>query len=374
MLKQHLGPARFWAAINRFLTRHAGGTATSDDLRQAVLDATGESMGWFWSQWIYQAGYPEFAVTARWDSAAAVLALDVRQTQRDTATADSAGFRFTTPAVFRAPVAIRVGTADGDVVRQVLIDRREQTVRIEGVASAPSMVVFDDDNAVLKSLAFAQPTVWLAALLARHPDLWNRSWAIGQLGRRSDDSLAAAALDLAARTADHPLTRAQAVSALGGFSAVRARPAIDATLRDSSSRVREAGVTALGGVGGEGAAGAAARVWASDPSYEVRAAALTALARVDPEGARSTVALGLETPSYRDAIQNAAILAALQRPDSGLVAGLERIAAGPELAATALAVLAGRGNAEAKAALARLQQDARPWMRERVREAAGTSH
>jgi HEAT repeat protein len=138
--------------------------------------------------------------------------------------------------------------------------------------------------------------------------------------------------------------------------------------------VREAGVTALGGVGGDGAAGAAARVWASDPSYEVRAAGLTALARLDPEGARSAVALGLETPSYRDAIQNAAILAALQRPDSGLVAGLERIAGGPELASTALAVLAGRGNAEAKAALARLRQDARPWVRERVREAAGASH
>jgi aminopeptidase N len=373
MLKQHLGPERFWAAINRYLTRHAGGTATSDDLRQAVLDATGESVGWFWSQWIYQAGYPEFAVVARWDSAAAALTLDVRQTQRDTATADSSGFRFTTPLVFRAPLAIRVGTAAGDVVRRVVIDRREQTVRVEGVASAPSMVVFDDDNAVLKSLAFDQPTAWLATLLARHPDLWNRSWAIGQLGRRADDSLAAAALAGAARSADHPLTRAQAVSALARFPAASARPAVDAALQDSSARVREAAVATLGGVGGAGAAAAVARVWAKDPSYEVRAAALTALARLDPEGARSAVAEGLETPSYRDAIQSAAIVATLQRPDSGLVAGLERIAGGQELPATALALLAGRGNAQARAALARLTEDARPWVREWARQAASAS-
>jgi aminopeptidase N len=43
MLKTQLGPERFWASIRRYLTRHAYGSATSDDLRQAVLDATGRA-------------------------------------------------------------------------------------------------------------------------------------------------------------------------------------------------------------------------------------------------------------------------------------------------------------------------------------------
>ena len=180
MLKQHLGPERFWASINRYLTRHQYGTATSDDLRQAVLDATGESLPWFWSQWIYQAGHPEFQVTAAYDSAGAALTLTVRQTQRDTA-----------PAVFRSPVAIRVGTGKEDVVARVVIDRREQTIRIEGVREAPTMVAFDDENAVLKTLSFHQPTPWLANLLHRHPNLWNRSWATTQLASRTGDALAA---------------------------------------------------------------------------------------------------------------------------------------------------------------------------------------
>ncbi|MBA3259940.1 MAG: hypothetical protein H0T68_10820, partial [Gemmatimonadales bacterium] len=190
MLKQQLGERPFWAAINRFLTRHGGRTATSEDLRQAVLDATGQSLGWFWSQWIYQAGYPEFAVTAAWDSAAGAAVLTVRQTQQDTLRADSTGLRFTVPQVFRAPVAIRVRTTGGDLVQRVVIDAREQTVRIGGVREAPTMIVFDDENAVLKTLEFEQPTPWLTTLLARHPDLWNRSWAIGQLARRTGDSLA----------------------------------------------------------------------------------------------------------------------------------------------------------------------------------------
>ncbi len=370
MLRQQLGERPFWAAIKRYLTRHGGGTATSDDLRQAVVAATGQSLSWFWSQWIYQAGHPEFAVAAVWDSAGGAVTLTVRQTQRDTLPPDSTGFRYTVPEVFRAPVDVRVGMAAGDVVRRVMIDRRQQTVRIDGLRGRPDMVVFDDENAVVKRLAFEQPTAWLAALLGRHPDLWNRSWAIGELARRRTDSLAGSALAAAARGADYPLTRAQAATALAGFPAAVAGPALEAALRDSSARVREAAVAALAGVGGRGASELAASVWRKDPSYEVRAAALAAFAHLDPAGSRDAVRAGLETPSYRDVIQNAAILAALRRPDSGLVAGLERIAGSQELPTVALGAIAARGDSGARAALARLLADDRPWVREWAREAA----
>nr|MBA3553322.1 hypothetical protein [Gemmatimonadales bacterium] len=145
--------------------------------------------------------------------------------------------------------------------------------------------------------------------------------------------------------------------------------ALGAALRDSSARVREAAVTALGAVGGPGAAELAALAWRKDPSYEARAAALTALARLDPERASEAIAAGLETPSYREAIQNAAIRAALERPDPSFVGPLERIAGAQEMPAVALGVIAARGDAGAKAALARLLADDRPWVREWAREA-----
>jgi aminopeptidase N len=44
MLQRYLGPQRFWAAVRRYLTDHAYDNATTDDLRQAVLDATGENL------------------------------------------------------------------------------------------------------------------------------------------------------------------------------------------------------------------------------------------------------------------------------------------------------------------------------------------
>ena len=373
MLKQYLGPQRFWNAINRYLTRHAYGSATTDDLRQAVLEATGESLPWFWSQWMYQAGHPEFQVASVYDSSARALTLTVRQTQTDTTKPDANGVRYTTPAVFRAPLAVRVGTSKGDIVARAVLEAREQTITIENVPEAPTMVVFDDENAILKTLRFHQPTPWLANLLHRHPNLWNRSWAIGQLATRKGDTLAGAALAHAVASADYDLTRAEAASALGRFPSDQALPALQRAMADTSARVRMAAVEALGRIGDPRGVDAVRRAWAEDASDQVRAAALTSLVTLVPDASREAIASGLRTKSYREAIQNAAIAAALRQPDSGLVATLEAVAGDQPLPAIALAALATRGDEAARAALERLLRDSRGWVRGWAAEATGQS-
>jgi len=130
-------------------------------------------------------------------------------------------------------------------------------------------------------------------------------------------------------------------------------------------------VAALSEVGGARAVELARQAWAGDSSYEVRAAALRALARLDPAGARPAVSEGLRTPSYRDAIQSAAISAVVDHPDSELVAAVEAIAGQQPLAAYGLAALAARGDAAARGALARLLEDRRGWVRDWAREATG---
>src|SRR2546427_13181384 len=133
MLLRYLGPERFWASINVYLRRHALANATTDDLRQAVLEATGENLDWFWDERMYPAGHPQFAVTAAYDTVARKLTLTVKQTQSDSTKADSTGLRYTTPAVFRMPVTVRIATAagdreGGDVVKRVDLTAREQTI------------------------------------------------------------------------------------------------------------------------------------------------------------------------------------------------------------------------------------------------------
>ncbi|HTR79202.1 MAG TPA: M1 family aminopeptidase, partial [Gemmatimonadaceae bacterium] len=149
MLKHYLGPDRFWAGVHLYLVQHAFGNANSDDLRQSFFQATGDNLDWFWDEWVYDAGYPAFTVTPAYDAASRRLTLDVTQTQRDTLRPDSTGLRYVTPESFRMPVTIRVGTATGDVVRTVWIERRDQTIVVDSVASAPTMVIFDDGDHIL---------------------------------------------------------------------------------------------------------------------------------------------------------------------------------------------------------------------------------
>ncbi len=363
MLRDYLGPERFWASVHQYLTDHAFGVATTDDLREAVLEATGENLDWFWSEWMYQAGYPQFDVAAAYDSVQHTVTLTVKQTQTDTLKPDSTGLKFTVPPVFRMPLLVRVGTATGDVTQRVEITAREQTVVVPDVRSAPTMVVFDDGNRVLKSLTFEEPTAWLAAQLARDANLWDRRWAIGQLAKRTADPAALAALADAARQADYYLTREDAVEALAAFPAAQVLPAVTVALADTSAAVRGAAVTALARLGSPAAAALARAAWTDDSSYEVRAAAVTALVRLDSAGAHAILAAALAEPSYQDAIQNAALGAIAQRDDTTFLPTLDSLVGPSHNAVYVLASLGGRGSAHALDLLAGRLDDPRRTVR-----------
>jgi aminopeptidase N len=368
MLRNYLGPERFWASLHTYLTRHALGNATTDDLRQAVLEATGENLDGFWGEWIYGAGHPAFTVTATYDTSSHALTLKVKQTQSDSVKGDSTGPRYQTASVFHMPVTIRVGTTSGDVVQRVALTAREQTITLPALAGPPSMVVFDDGNTILKELTFDQPTAWLATQLERDADLWNREWAIEELAKRSGDSSALAALARAATGADYFLTRAQAVEALGAFSAGAVGPLATA-LGDTSAAVRRAAVTALGKVRGPEAARLARAALRADSSYEVRAAALMALAAADSSARDSAVALGLASPSYQDVIQEAAFRVIAQTGDTGALPRVEALLGSGRLPAHVIAALAARGSAHALDVLTTHLDDDRPYVRHWVVEA-----
>ena len=363
MLKQYLGERPFWASVHRYLTDHAFDNATTDDLRQAVLDATGENVDWFFDQWIYQAGYPEFAVAAKYDSTAGTVTLVVQQTQQDSSKADSTGLRYTTPAAFRMPVTVRVGTAGGDVTAKGLLSQRQDTIVARGVKTAPTMVVFDDGNAILKRLTFDQPTAWLATQLTRDPDLWDRHWVIAQLGQHATDPAAGAALAQAATGADYFLTRVAAASALAAFPAAVALPALQTALKDTSAQVRAAAVEALGNLGSPQAAALARATWTGDSSDAVRAAAVVALAQSDSVGRRAVILQALHTPSYRDAVQNSAYRAIARSGDTTLVDSVDAHTGDQRFAPHVLAALASRGSNRALNLLAGHLDDERPYVR-----------
>ena len=146
------------------------------------------------------------------------------------------------------------------------------------------------------------------------------AWAIEQLARRPADTLAGAALARAARGADYAPPAPRPPARWDGFPR-RALPALEAAARDTSARVREAAVAALGASGGDRALAASATdAWRRRLELSGAGRRSAGPGQARRAGAREAVLQGLETPSYRDAIQNAAVAAVVQHPDSGLVA------------------------------------------------------
>ncbi|MEO8879736.1 MAG: M1 family aminopeptidase [Gemmatimonadaceae bacterium] len=361
MLRRRLGDERFWASIHLFLVRHQFGSAVTENFRQAVLDATGENLAQFSAEWMYRPGYPRYWVRAAYDSTSHALTLTVKQTQSDSTAADS-----TWPPmapVFHAPVTVRVGTAKGDVVHRAMLDAREQTIVIDSLPGAPTMVVFDDGNTILKGLDFQQPTSWLATQLAHDPDLWNRWWVISELARRAPDADAGAALVKAATSADYSLTRGHAVTALARFPAATALPALLIARRDTSAQVRAIATTALGHIGGADALAAIRAAW-SDSSYAVEAAAISPLIALDSANRAAWIARGLAAKSYRDVVRSAALDALARLGGTSYTTMVDSLRGDTPSAANTLAMLSVRGDSVALSDLVRSLDDSRPYVRE----------
>jgi aminopeptidase N len=363
MLRLELGDRRFWAGVQRYLTRHAFASATSADLQRAFLEATGDNLSWFFDQWVYRAGHPQFSIGAAYDSTARRLTLTVQQTQQDTLHADSTGLRYSVPAAFRGQVTVRVGTSAGDVVRAFQIRQRAETLTVADLPGPPTMVVFDDENRMLKSLRFDQPTSWLATQVAKAPNVWNRAWAIEQLAARTAEAHAGIALADAAKAGSDVTVRSLAAQGLGRFRAELALPGLKTALGDTSAVVREAAVRTLGSIRSPEALALARAAFSSDSSYAVRASAVTTIAQLDSAQARAAIVQALGMPSYRSMIQTAALAAALHTEDASLVPTLEERLGDQPLVAIALAWFATHGSSEASRALARHRADDRPWVR-----------
>lgn len=167
MLRDLLGDEKWWKGIALYVRKHAREVVVTENLRDAMEEASGEDLDWFFDQWLYRSGFPEFEISKSGGT------LTVTQTQKPDRN---------TPEVFRVPVSIRVG----DKIHRVWIDERRETFTFDDA----SLVVFDCTGSLLKKVTWNRtPEEWLAQL--RAPEGIARVWAAEQV--RSADALFEAA-------------------------------------------------------------------------------------------------------------------------------------------------------------------------------------
>jgi aminopeptidase N len=208
MLRKHLGDKLFFASLKNYLTTNAHQPVSTEDLRIAVEETTGQSMDWFFDQWLYRMGHPIFDVTQSYDQAAKKLTLNVKQTQKVDLTNDYPQTEF-----FQAYVDVEV---DGRVERVWMKPQAENVFTFDSAAK-PKLVNFDYESTMLKEMKFEKSTDELLYQMAYDKDVLGRRWAMGEAFKRASNG-----------------DKAQVVSAL-----------ITSAEKDSYWRIRRAALSTL---------------------------------------------------------------------------------------------------------------------------------
>ena len=172
MLRKHLGDAQFFKAMNHYLTANAHQPVSTEDLRIAIEETTGESMDWFFDQWLYRMGHPIFEVTQNYNESSKKLTLNVKQIQKIDFLNEYPQTQY-----FQTKVEIEI---DGRV-ETVWIEPKAENVFAFDAPAKPKIVNFDYEGTLLKELKFEKPIDDLIYQMLNDKDLIGRRWAMEEL-------------------------------------------------------------------------------------------------------------------------------------------------------------------------------------------------
>lgn len=269
---------RFFQALHQYLIGHQGQIADTSDLIDALRTTTGEELEWFFREWVFMAGRPDYRIETSWDAAQKTEKVTVTQTQPT-----NAG----TP-VFDMPVEFAFYGSNGERKKVRLRDYLQRQTFEVSLDFEPQWVDFDPDDFIDKTVQFEKPLNALTAEAEKDPSMMSRLWAVQQLGAptlesspttaNADERLNALTRMLASD--GFYAVRAAAAASLGDMGTEQARGALLAALQQPDSRVRTAAVEALARfVKDPLVTSALIKLVHEDSSYAVEAAAAKVLGK-----------------------------------------------------------------------------------------------
>ncbi|MCA8935766.1 MAG: HEAT repeat domain-containing protein [Planctomycetes bacterium] len=291
-LRKQLGDRLWWKVINLYLTKHGGGSVITQDFASAVEEVTGKNYDWFFSQWIYGGGHPDFKLKARWDEATGSLDYSVLQKQKQDELT----------AIFRTPVTVRFVYQGGEEVRTFEIDKPAHRYHIK-LPAKPKWISFDPGNSVPKTLDLEYSEELLINQLHLDDTVMGRIYAARALGAKPTKKSTTAL----AKALGHDKfwgVQAECAYALGRVHTSQALEALISATSTKHPKARRAVAKALGEFKEGSAAAELAKLLEKDESYYVAGEAALALGKTRNAIAFELLEKALGRESHNDAIRN----------------------------------------------------------------------
>ncbi|MFZ0990430.1 MAG: M1 family aminopeptidase [Candidatus Sulfotelmatobacter sp.] len=262
----------FFQALHHYLVVHRAQDADTPELIKSIRETTGEELDWFFREWVFMAGRPDYRVAASYDAARKTEKVTVTQTQRTDAE---------TP-IFDTPIELALYGSDGKRKKVQVRDNLQQQEFEIPLDFEPRWVDFDPDSFIDKTVQFDKPVDALIAEAERDPSMMSRLWAVQQLGTTTlanPDARVEALAQVMSNDGFYGVRAAAAVS-LGSIGTEQARSALLSALQQPDSRVRTAVFEALGKYANDREVyGALVNALHQDSSYAVEAAAARGLGK-----------------------------------------------------------------------------------------------
>jgi aminopeptidase N len=308
MLREYLGEELFWKAIRSYAGKYSNSCVETNDFKRTIEEATGYNLHWFFDQWVYHAGYPEFEIHSRWDQLSMAEYLTVRQTQRiDSLT-----------GLFKVPVDIELWVNGNPELYHVMIETAETTFTFPAYQQ-PQLVLFDKGSRILKKVRFEKSADEWTFQLQHATDAVDRLEAIEGLRWSKYDVRVTRALTMTAFGDRFWAVRQDAVWMLGEIRQPGISDSLIILYGDRDSRVRKAAVSTLGNFRGDPVIRLLQHAFEKDSSYAVQAEALRSLVKVDSIHARNYIDQGLQKYSQDEIIRIAALQSLADRTDDDVV-------------------------------------------------------
>jgi len=315
LLRNILGDRLFFKAIKLYTERHAAQTVVTQDLLEALEDATGRNFDWFFDQWIFKAGHPEFEVTCAWDDKASFAALTIQQKQKpDELT-----------SIFRVPVKVRFVGKAFDETRSFEIKDASHTFHVS-LPSRPRWIAFDPAHSVPKTLELKLDEDHLVAQLKEDEDCMGRVFAAQALAKKGTQG-AVKALAHGLRHDGFWGVQAECAAALAKIKTAAALDVLLSAVSVKHPKARRAVARALGAFRDRLAAQALAKLAKQDASYFVEAEATSALGRTRVKSAWPTVLRNTRKRSYQEVICGGAFEGLVELDPTRALPVLEKFAA-----------------------------------------------
>lgn len=135
-LRYYLGDSAFFSAVRYYGNKHAYANATSNDLWSDFETSTHQDLGWFFTKYVMQGGYP--TVTAAYSVSGKSATITLNQTQ-------NAKY-----GLFRLPIILEAKDASGTVERQMIWMDSTTTNTIPVTFSiTPNTIQLDPEKMIL---------------------------------------------------------------------------------------------------------------------------------------------------------------------------------------------------------------------------------